>query len=416
MQLAVQSGILDISIISKEIEMKRKRELLAMHPYEVTQLPNGKWQTYFPDEKKGRVLKRRKTISEINDIIIEYWENHEHQEIIKDLTFKEAYHKYINFQYEKVKVSPNTYCKYQSNYKRFFENTEFNDSLINSIDSEDIRAYITSITKEKGLRIKALKELMSLLKGTFKYCFAKKYINENPIIYIETKEFTKYCIKPVVRKEDRVLINSEPIQLYNEIIKRIQKNKYYMGNYAVLLSLYTGMRVGELAALSWEDIYEDYIIVRNEEIFNRITKEVTIEDYTKNRAERIIPITDNIKNVLEQIKEVQSNYKYSPQYLFNKKDGTKMTAHQISDIVMKRTKQAGFTKRKSVHAIRRTVNSSLIQNGVPTVTRISLMGHTAEVNENNYSYDLTDIKIQKKLLSEGTNYEKAFKSIQKKEE
>ena len=72
-----------------------------------------------------------------------------------------------------------------------------------------------------------------------------------------------------------------------------------------------------------------------------IDKEVTIEDYTKNRAERIIPITDNIKNVLEQIKEVQSNYKYSPQYLFNKKDGTKMTAHQISDIVMKRTRNKG---------------------------------------------------------------------------
>ena len=43
------------------------------------------------------------------------------------------------------------------------------------------------------------------------------------------------------------------------------------------------------------------------------------------------------------------------------------------------------------------------------------MGHTSEVNENNYSYDLATIKTQKELLSKGTIYEKkhskAFKKL-----
>lgn len=54
-----------------------------------------------------------------------------------------------------------------------------------------------------------------------------------------------------------------------------------MGNYAILMSLYTGMRVGEIAALSWNDIYTDYIIIRNEEVYNPLTKENTIQDFTK---------------------------------------------------------------------------------------------------------------------------------------
>ena len=87
-----------------------------------------------------------------------------------------------------------------------------------------------------------------------------------------------------------------------------------------------------------------------------------------------------------------------------------MSARQISNIMNHRTKQAGFIKSKSIHSVRRTITSTLIQNGVPITTRTSLMGHTSEVNENNYSYDLATIKTQKELLSKGTIYEK---SIQK---
>ena len=42
LKLAIQNGIVDIDTISKEIIMKRKNELLSLHPYEVTQLPDGR--------------------------------------------------------------------------------------------------------------------------------------------------------------------------------------------------------------------------------------------------------------------------------------------------------------------------------------------------------------------------------------
>ena len=45
---------------------------------------------------------------------------------------------------------------------------------------------------------------------------------------------------------------------------------------------------------------------------------------------------------------------------------------------------------KSIHAHRRTVSSKLKCNGVPTTVAASLMGHTPEVNEHNYTYNVSD--------------------------
>ena len=63
LKLAIQNGIVDIDTISKEIIMKKKNELLSLHPYEVTQLPDGRWQTYLPDEKKRKNFKEKKNIN-----------------------------------------------------------------------------------------------------------------------------------------------------------------------------------------------------------------------------------------------------------------------------------------------------------------------------------------------------------------
>ena len=40
-----------------------------------------------------------------------------------------------------------------------------------------------------------------------------------------------------------------------QIIEYCQKNPHYMGNDAILLLMYTGMRVGELASMTYDDKY-----------------------------------------------------------------------------------------------------------------------------------------------------------------
>ena len=69
--------------------------------------------------------------------------------------------------------------------------------------------------------------------------------------------------------------------------------------YAVQLAMLTGFRVGELAALRWDSITDDYIIVDKSEKYNRKTREYYI-DKTKNKKIREYPITPEIRQLLNE--------------------------------------------------------------------------------------------------------------------
>ena len=63
----------------------------------------------------------------------------------------------------------------------------------------------------------------------------------------------------------------------------------------------------------------------------------------------------------------------------------------LSSCAKNKCKQIGIPY-KSIHAYRRTFSSKLKCNGVSTTVVASLLGHTEEVNEQYYTYDITEMK------------------------
>lgn len=53
---------------------------------------------------------------------------------------------------------------------------------------------------------------------------------------------------------------------------------------------------------------------------------------------------------------------------------------------------------KSIHAIRRTLNSRMRVNDADSVTTAVLIGNTPEVNENFYTYDVSESDYKKELI------------------
>ena len=84
--------------------------------------------------------------------------------------------------------------------------------------------------------------------------------------------------------------------------------------------------------------------------------------------------------VLRKVKEFEFKNGWLGEYVFQDDRG-RVYASRISDCAVNNTTTAEFHNKKSIHAIRRTLNSNMKCAGVSGTVAVSLLGHTEKVNE-----------------------------------
>lgn len=367
--------------------MNKREEYLKKHPYAISVGKDGYCRTYIPTEDGGRKQIKKKNQREVEDVVIEYWEKKgEH-------TFKDRFSVWVKRQ-EACNRSGNTIDKYWSDYRRCFENDEFENYDVRKITDVEISLFIKRLLKRKKIPYRALKSVFGYMKGVFDKCIIDKLIQDNPCKYVDLPIFKSMCVEPRAKtSEERTLSEQER----NVLLKNIHKNPT-AEKYAVELSLYTGMRVGELSALMWEDVnYEKgYIKVHRSEKYDRQSNTYYIST-TKNNKIRYVPLTEQMIDVLRRAKLESARNGILSEFIFCNKEGNIHTK-EISECVRMNTDSKQFTCRKSIHAIRRTLNSNMRCMGVPITIASAILGHTEEVNEKNYTYDVSSMDAKREYI------------------
>lgn len=398
LQFIIKSGMLDLNDVQDSIEAMKREELLKKHQYKVWQGKDGKWYTYLPDEKKGRVLKKKSTKNKMEDLIILYYKQEREKEDKETCMFRERYSIWVKRQKD-CGVTDNTVTKYESDYKRFFEESGIENRRVCDITDDDITVFLIERIKEKSLNYRAAKSMFSMLNGIFEKSVKDKIITRNPCKYVDLPVMKKFCKEKKAKSAAERIVSDEQMKKFYEQFECDHKVKpQYIPTYAVELATLTGMRSGELSGLMWEniDFKKKYIVVCQSEKYNRKSREYYI-DTTKNGKERIIPMTEEMGVLLKKIKKVETMYGYLSQYVFSNENG-RVHARTISDCARNKGIQIGI-EGKSIHAMRRTFNSKLRSEGVSAVVASSILGHTEKVNDNNYTYDASDMDYKREVVS-----------------
>lgn len=392
LQYALESGIINLSYVKDKIEMNKKEKILANHQYKIWKGNDNKWRTYLPNGE-GRKLVKRSTENSIKDAIIQYYESKEKEEKnTAQYEFKYRFEVWVERQ-KMCERSDNTIYKYQTDYKRFFSGKDIERMDVRKINETDIIATFKDVLTNKEISYKALKSAFGYVNGVFKKSIIDRVVEKNPCDYVDLQLLKKYCREKTHNVSERTISTSDKKNLENKMEKSDRVIKY-----AIQLAFCTGMRVGELAALKWSDI--DYrhniLVIQSSEKYNRLTKEYFIAN-TKNEKIRKIPLTQEMKDIFEKTRKHEIRNNCLGEFVFSDENG-RVHCRILSGWMRTNTMTSEFEHTKSIHAIRRTLNSNMRCAGVPAPVAAAILGHTEKVNNENYTYDITTMKEKEEVL------------------
>lgn len=282
---------------------------------------------------------------------------------------------------------PSTFRRYQRDYERYIKNTNFDTELVSDITAIKIERFLLSVVKRHQLTKRSLTNISGYLKHSILYARKCGLISENPYDLVDISLCKSKCKIITKQNEDRIISSEDIMKLTNTLRQRYKSSRYYIQDYAIELAIFTGMRVGELAALKWECIKDDHILIKYSEHRLDFDDKSCIYSIgvTKTRKCRKFPLSDDIRSILTKIKDVQEEHDIHSDFVFADKNG-RVNSHTISCAMTRRCTDAGIAK-KSIHDIRRTVSSQL-RTMLPVATVANMMGHTEETNESYYNYDI----------------------------
>ena len=148
---------------------------------------------------------------------------------------------------------------------------------VNSIEEEEVQQFVFQ-KLEQGLSQKSIKDLLIVLKMVMKFGAKYKWI-----------QYTPFDIQyPTVRENQSIEVLTRAHQ--KKVMNYIQEH-FTFRNLGVYICLCSGMRIGEICALTWEDIDTDNGIINIRKTIQRI---YIIED-GKRRTELLLD-TPKTKN------------------------------------------------------------------------------------------------------------------------
>ena len=275
-------------------------------------------------------------------------------------------------------IIESTYIRTKANIQIIKDNMEISEMRIQDITIKDINKSLKAVTNYSN---SVLKKLCGLLSSAYDIAVVNKIVNSNPF------RITGAIIRPKSDKETKK-VDALTIEEQKAFISQLE-NYYEPYKTIFYIALYTGMRIGEILALTAEDIdYKNRVIHVKRTITRDKEDNIIIGKTTKTYSgQRDVPIINELYKILKD-KPILLNQK---ELLFKEKD------HPISPnvinahfkricknaeirVIQVPTNSHGHkimmnSSKVNTHMLRHTFATRCIESGMQAVVLSKILGH-----------------------------------------
>lgn len=383
---AIEHGIIDLSYIENKIEMNKREELLKKHPYEIWIGKDNRYYTYFPEKDNKRMLKSRNTRQKIEDCIVDFWKQE-----MENPTIYELYIEWVDGKLKREEITITTKNRYDRQYNESM--IEFGKNRIKAIEEYDIEKFLLEAIHVHKMTAKGFSNLRTLILGIFKLAKKKKLVQYSIKNVIDDMDISRKLFRKVKHEDDELIFMDEEVE---KVLNYFKQHKLDLKDLGILLLFYTGMRPGELSALTWDDVNGNIIKIHSTEIrYENENKEYIYEvrDFPKTEAGiRDVIVPQSQLWILKEIKTLNPSGKY----VFEQ-HGQRIRTCLFDDRIRRICSKLKI-KEKSLNKIRKTYATTLIDKRVDDSLIIAQMGHTDITTTKNYYYKNRKNMQQKSLI------------------
>ena len=299
--------------------------------------------------------------------------------------------------YIKNSVKQSTFVSY-AGYVRTYFKPSLGDIYLRDITPRLLQQYYNYLYENGILSPKSISNLNLFLHHALEYAVAEGYIQTNPAENVSLPRREKAQVDILTRDEQFALMQASYQHRYGVFIR---------------LTLFTGLRIGELLGLRWEDI--DFLgrLLHVRRTLNRLCKvnnpanpndattEIVLQSPKSENSMRVVPLLPETINDLLAWREVQKQdaamspgtYVDSGMIVTNPNGGMiePRTFHDYYEAILK---LAGL-RHLTFHALRHTFASRALEQGMDAKTLSVILGHASVAfTLDRYAHVLVDHKIE----------------------
>lgn len=233
-----------------------------------------------------------------------------------------------------------------------------------SISESDVQEFVMKKI-EGGLSQKSVKDIMIVLKMLLRYGAKFEWISYNPFSIQYPVDRKKLNVEVLTRSNQKLLMDY------------LQKN-FTFKNLGVQLCLFSGIRIGELCALTWNDLDTENGLIcihrtiqRIYCIENGVRKTELILDSPKTKhSNREIPMSKELLKILKPIKKI-----VNPNFFILTNEAKPTEPRTYRNYYQELLKEVGLPPLK-FHGLRHSFATRCIESKCDYKTVSVLLGHS----------------------------------------